>query len=227
MKRAMPMMKGTDLKMKKSKALGTLIAAIMITGAIPAVSAADYGRDPGYTAPSVPSNVGKPSDTGSGSTAGTPAKRSDVTMRSVTVALEKGTPVPIYSGKAAVKSNSIAQLAKKEGAVLTFKANRFTAEIASSSVTDPKNIDIGLEITKNTNRGALIIKTKQKGEYGCTVKYSVPAKIYEQAGIDLSTAAVYVVDRRTGLAEFYSLLELDDEGNIAFELYEGGSYIIL
>lgn len=225
-------------EMKKSKALSALMAAIMITGMAAAASAADYGNNPGYTAPAVPSSVGRPVDpaaasvvrtenTGSNVTAANDTVTKTVTNRAVTVALEKGVPIRISSGIAAVKSNALAQLAKKGEGVLKFTANRFTAEIESSSVIDAKNIDIGLAITKNTSRGALILKTRQKGEYGCTVKYSIPAKIYTQAGVDLSSAAVYQVNRRTGVAEFYSPLALDSDGNIVFEIYEGGNYIIL
>lgn len=220
--------------MKRAKALSAIIAAIMISGTAVSVSAADYGSDPGYTPPPVSSPVGRPVDPGaaaagvSQSSPNMPAvKYSEVTSRAITVALETGAAVPIKSGKAAVKSSSLAQLAKKEEAVLRFEANRFTAEIEASSVIDPKNIDIGLNITKNSSRGALIIKTRQRGEYGCTVKYSIPAKIYEQAGVDLSKAAVYVVDRRTGVAVLYSQLDIDEDGNIVFEVFEGGDFIIL
>ena len=225
-------------EMKKSKALSALMAAIIITGMAAGASAADYGVDPGYTAPAVPSSVGRPVDpaaaavvrnenTGSSVTVANESVTKTVTNRAVTVALEKGVPIRISSGIAAVKSNALAQLAKKGAGVLKFTANRFTAEIESSSVIDAKNIDIGLAITKNTSRGALILKTRQKGEYGCTVKYSIPAKIYTQAGVDLATAAVYQVNRRTGLAEFYAPLARDSDGNIVFEIYEGGNYIIL
>ncbi len=226
-------------EMKKSKALSALMAAIMITGMSAAASAADYGEDPGYVAPVVPSSVGKPNydpaaaavvrseNTDSNVTVANDSVTKTVTNRAVTVALEKGVPIQISSGIAAVKSNALAQLAKKGEGVLKFTANRFTAEIESSSVIDAKNIDIGLAITKKTDRGALILKTRQKGEYGCTVKYSIPAKIYAQAGVDLATAAVYQVNRRTGRAEFYAPLALDSEGNIVFEIYEGGNYIIL
>ncbi|MDE6591494.1 MAG: hypothetical protein K2K57_00320 [Oscillospiraceae bacterium] len=225
--------------MKKSKVLSALMAAIMITGMAAAASAADYGTDPGYTAPIVPSSVGRPIDPAAAAvvrqdstdnssvTVANDTVTKTVTNRAVTVALEKGVPIKISSAVAAVKSNALAQLAKKGEGVLKFTANRFTAEIESSSVIDAKNIDIGLAITKNTDRRALILKTRQKGEYGCTVKYSIPAKIYTQAGVDLAYAAVYQVNRRTGIAEFYAPLELDADGNIVFEVYEGGNYIIL
>ncbi|MCM1579035.1 MAG: hypothetical protein NC078_09590 [Ruminococcus sp.] len=223
--------------MKRTKALRTAAAtaaAVIVTGLAGTANAADYGVDPGYHAPSVPSSVGtanpapapQASSESTNSSAANSAVTKTVTNRAISVALEKNLPIQINSGIAAVKSNALAQLAKKGEGILTFTANRFTARIESSSVTDAKNIDIGLAITKNSARGALILKTRQKGDYGCTVEYSIPLKIYSQAGINLASAAVYRVNRK-GVAEFFAPLELDEEGNIIFEVYEGGNYIIL
>lgn len=199
---------------------------------------ADSSTPPVSKGPSGPSNSGRPVDSVSSSSgtqnnntsSGQPTEQrtaSTVTSRAVAVALEKGTPIKIHSAIAAIKSNSLAQLAKVRNGVLKFTANRFTAEIEASSVIDAKNIDIGLAITKNTSHNALILKTRQKGDFGCTVKYSIPLKIYSQAGVDLSKVSLYLINRRTGVAELYSPVEIDKDGNIVFEIYEGGTYVIL
>lgn len=232
--------------MKKTKALSICAAALMVSAVAASVGATDYSSDPGYTLPDyTPStnsttnnrvgtgespapSTDSSSDSSSDSASDTTTKvATTISTSDVSAAIAEGTAITASSTQAAIKSTAIAELASTEGATLTVVTSKFTVTIDSSSVTDAKDIDLGMKITKNSDKGALILSTAQSGEYGCTVKMAIPAKVYEQAGVDLSKAAVYVVDPETGKAVKYADLELDEDGNIILEIVEGGKYIIL
>lgn len=216
--------------MKKSKVMSIVAAAVLASCTAVSVNAMDYGvvnpivTRPGNTnATPAPANPGS-SSSGSSSTG---KETTVVSTNSVARAAATGKAIKASANNAEVKSNAIAALAKVEGGVLNVKTSRFTVSIAADSVTDVKDINLGIKMTKSSKAGALILKTVQKGEYGCTLKIAIPAKIYEQAGLDLSSAMVYVVDPSTKKATIFSEFAVDDNGNLTFEITEGGNYIIL
>ncbi len=218
--------------MKMTKAISIASAAVLAASMAVSVSAADYADTPNYILPEVQLNPGgadgstpAPSTDNAASSSSSAAVSTVVSENNVERAIANSKPVKVSYKEAAIKSNAIAALAKKADAVLKVETKRYTMEIASDSVTEAKDIDLGIKITKNSKKGALILKTNQKGEYGCTIKMSIPAKIYEQSGVDLDKASVYIV--KDGKAVKLGAVELDDNGNIILEISEGGQIIIL
>ena len=223
--------------MKKSKVMSIVAAAVLASCTSVSVNAMDYGvANPIVTRPGNTNATPAPSNTpSSGSSSGTSSSGSSsqgkaatvVNSRSVAKAAATGKPITASASNAEVKSNAVAALAKVEGGTLNVKTSRFSVSIAAESVTETKDINLGIKMTKSSKAGALILKTVQKGEYGCTLKMSVPSKIYEQAGVDLDSAMVYVVDPETKMATPFCEIEVDADGNITFEITDGGNYIIL
>lgn len=221
--------------MKKTKAMSVFAAALLASSMVVSVSAADYVDDPGYILPDISGN--KTGNTGatpvtsetaeSGSSSSAAKETTVISESSVENAIADSKPIVASYKDAAVKSTAVAALAKAEDAVLTVVTKRYTVEIESSSVTEAKDVNLAMKFTKDSKKGALIIKTAQKDSFGCTVKMSVPAKVYEQAGVDLSKAAVYKIDSKTKKAVKVADIELDEDGNILFEITDGGNYVIL
>lgn len=214
--------------MKKSKVISVLAAAVLASSAAVSVSAVDYGVAlPLVTRPGSTGETPAPSTTVSadGTTTTVAAHENTVvSANSVARAAASGKAISASYSDAAVKSNAIAALAKVDGGVLNVKTKRFTVSISADSITEVKDINLGMKITKNSKKGALILRTKQKGSYGCTVEMAIPAKIYEQAGVDLDKAQVYTIN--DGKAEVYSDVQVSN-GDIVFDITDGGTYIIL
>lgn len=215
--------------MKKSKVMSIVAAAVLASCTAVSVNAMDYGvANPLVTRPGNTNASPAPANPGSSSTGSSAAKAPTVVnSRSVAKAAATGKPIKASASNAEVKSNAVAALAKVEGGTLNVKTSRFSVSIAAESVTETKDINLGIKMTKSSKAGALILKTVQKGEYGCTLKMSVPSKIYEQAGVDLDSAMVYVVDPETKMATPFCEIEVDADGNITFDITDGGNYIIL
>lgn len=218
--------------MKKTKAMSVFAAALLASSMVVSVSAADYVDDPGYILPDIngnkTGNTGATPSTSATAESGSAAKETTVISESsVEKAIADSKPIVASYKDAVVKSTAVAALAKAEDAVLTVVTKRYTVEIESSSVTEAKDVNLAMKFTKDSKKGALIIKTEQKGDFGCTVKMSVPSKVYEQAGVDLSKAAVYKIDSKTKKAVKVADIELDEDGNILFEITDGGNYVIL
>lgn len=218
--------------MKKSQAMSALAAVLAVSAMAASVSAADYAQDPSFVLPDIggfkAGNASESPAPSADSSSSTSAKVSTVISdRSVTQAIKKGTTIKASYKQASIKASAVATLAKTEGAVLKLSTARYNISISADSVTDAKDIDLGMKITKDSKKGALIIRTNQSGDYGCTVTMSVPAKIYEQAGVDLSKAAVYSIDTASKTVVKISDVEVDGDGNIVIDLTAGGTYVIL
>lgn len=216
--------------MKKAKAMSIFAAALLASSMAVSVNAADYAEDPGYTLPETGYKTGTTGETpapasSSTGTSSTAKAVTTVSTKSVEKAIANGTTITASYTKAAVKASAMAALAKSEDATLKISTKRYGIEIASSSVTEAKDVDFGIKITKNSKKGALILRTNQTDSYGCTVKLSLPAKVYDQAGVDIENAAIYqIVD---GKAVKVADVEVDEDGNIVFEITDGGTYVIL
>lgn len=201
----------------------------------------------GTLTPSItPSSSGSSSGTGSNASVATV-----ISDRTVTAAIKRGTAIRASYNKAFLKASSMAALAKSKGAVLKIATARYNIEIDADSVTEAKDIDLAMRFTryckdKDTNkvcsyckergiddkcdrckRSALIIRTAQSGDYGCTVRMSIPSKIYKQTCLDESKASVYKINSKTKKYVKVSDIEIDKNGNIVFEITDGGTYVIL
>lgn len=218
--------------MKKTKAMSIFAAALMVTSIAASVSAADYAEDPGFLLPDVTpgfktGNTGAtPVTSGSASESAAAKVATAINSRSITAAIKRGTAVKASYKKADIKAAAMAALAKAKG-VLKVTTARYDVEIDAASITEATDIDLAIKITKDSSKGALILRTAQAGSYGCTVKVCIPAKIYDQAGVDVSEASVYCIDTASKSAEKLGAVEVDGDGNIVLELTEGGTLVIL
>ncbi len=228
--------------MKKTKAMGILSAAVLTVSMAATVNAADYAVKPDYTLPkhepivSAPVTTPSASEETSSSVYTSMTEMYNISFKSVATtisdssvksAINRGKPIVASYDRANVKRSAVAELAGSTGSVLTVVTKRYAVEIAADSVTDAKDISLAMKITKDSNKGALIIRTQQKGSFGCTVSMSVPAKIYAQAGVDLDSAAVYKIIDGTKTAVKVCDIGIDSNGNITFDITDGGSYVIL
>ena len=206
------------------KGLSVTLAAVIAASMAVSVSASDYSENPGYIAPpavpSAPVNNSSPE----GSTPANPL--SIIEKKDIRAAVAKGKPVYASYETAQLKANAMNMLAGKDGGVLTVITKRYTAVIDGDSVTKAKDISLAIKMTKAVEQGAMVLRTEQKGSFGCTVDIHIAAKYYTQCGIDLKNAHVYYVDTDKNVNDMGALV-FDDEGNIVVSMTEGGKYIIM
>lgn len=218
--------------MKKLLSAG---AAILLTCALAAsAGAADYSNNPNYPLPGNGSNTSssKPDPTKKierlpeqGTSLKNPAVL--ITKESVTKAIENDEPIYASYETAEVKSNAMAALARTNLGRLTVITKRYTVTIDSDTVTEAKDISLAMKVTKNSKRGAMIIRTEQKGSFGCTLNVTFEAKYYSQCGVDLNTAHVYRIDPETKEVEDMGKVQLDSQGRIEISMTSGGKYIVM
>lgn len=224
------------------KKLISAVTAIILTVAMAAsAGAADYVNPPQYTLPSAPAAPSAPSKPSAPANPTMPndykkppAKGTDIsnphtvlTKNNVADAIADGEAVYASYEQADIKSNAIAALARTNLGQLKVITKRYTATIDSSSVTEAKDISLAVKMTKNTKRGAMILRTEQEGEFGCTVTLTISAKYYSQCGVDLNKANVYYIDPVTKKVTNLGKVQLDSEGNISLSMTTGGKYIIM
>lgn len=201
------------------------MAAVIAASMAVSVSAADYSKDPGYTPPAVPSApAGKDNTPPAGSALANPFNL--IEKKDIRAAVAKGEPVYASYETAQLKANAVNMLTGKDGGVLTVVTKRYTAVIDGSSVTEAKDISLAIKMTKAEAQGAMILRTEQKGSFGCTVDIHIPAKYYTQCGIDLKKAHVYYVDADKNVNDMGAIV-FDDDGNIVVSMTDGGKYIIM
>ena len=217
--------------MKKLLSAG---AAILLTCALAAsAGAADYSNNPNYPLPGNDSNTSsRPDPTQKierlpeqGTSLKNPAEL--ITKESVANAIENDEPIYASYETAKVKSNAMAALARTNLGRLTVITKRYTVTIDADTVTEAKDISLAMNITKNTKRGAMIIRTEQEGSFGCTLNVTFEAKYYSQCGVDLNTAHVYRIDPETKKVEDMGKVHLDSQGRIEISMTEGGKYIVV
>ncbi|MGN0641712.1 MAG: hypothetical protein ACI4JJ_01080 [Huintestinicola sp.] len=220
--------------MKKS--IAAISAAVLAFSLSASVFAADYSKDPGYPgSPSsfnTPDKPSKPSDNSSnneipqaGKSFENPAKL--ITASMVNDAIENGTPIYASYETASMKSSAMAALAKSKGGKLKVVTKRYTVTMDSDFVTEPKDISLAMELTKNTEHGALFVKTEQQDSFGCTLSITIKPKYYNQAEVNIEKARVYRIDNKTKSAEDMGPVSVDKNGNIVFSIKDGGKYVIM
>lgn len=220
------------------KILAGLAAFVMASSACAAVAAADYVFTPTYDLPprieydlppAKPVAPGSNNNTNSsianieGFSPSKPINVADKEAVSRSLRLNK----PLYASyeKAQIKSNALAYLARKKNKSLKVITKRYSVTIDGSTVTEAKDIDLGIQMTKKTEVGAMILRTSQKGSYGCTLSLTIEPKYYKQCGISVSDAHLYYVEGST--VSDMGAVQLDKNGNINFSIKKGGKYIIL
>ncbi|MGN0666043.1 MAG: hypothetical protein ACI4KF_05905 [Huintestinicola sp.] len=224
------------------KRFSAAIAAIMALTLSMGVYAADYNTDPGYDRPLIPSQPEKPSYSGSFNAASSPGSTESnsgpkgssmenptelISGRFAESAIESGDPIYASYKQAVVKSSIMGKLARTYGGVLNVITKRYSIDIKASSVTEAKDIDLGMTLTKNTKYGALFIKTAQEGSYGCTLNMRVAPKYFNQAKVDIKKAHLYyIVPEKNSLVDLGEIV-LDDNANIVVTMSVGGKYVIM
>lgn len=208
------------------KGISVILAAVMTASMAASVSAADYSKNPCYTLP--PTTTSAPVNNNTTSPAGTSLSNplEVIEKKNIRAAVAKGEPVYASYETAQLKANAMAMLAGKDGGILTVVTKRYTAVIDGKSVTKAKDISLAIKMTKSEAQGAMILRTEQKGSFGCTVDIHISAKYYTQCGIDLKNAHVYYVDDDKNVNDM-GALNFDDEGNIVVSMTDGGKYIIM
>ncbi|MDD6991020.1 MAG: hypothetical protein PUI48_04250 [Oscillospiraceae bacterium] len=209
------------------KYFSVIAAAVIAASMAVSVSAADYSGNPGYVlppaAPSAPAG-----SNGSVPAAGTSLSNpfEVIEKKDIRAAVAKGEPVYASYETAQLKANAMAMLAGKDGGVLTVVTKRYTAVIDGDSITEAKDISLAIKMTKAVEQGAMVLRTEQKGSFGCTVDIHISAKYYTQCGVDLKNAHVYYVDGDKNVNDMGALV-FDDDGNIVVSMTDGGKYIIM
>lgn len=225
------------------KILSAVCAAVLAASLGVSAFAADYSVAPSYPAPpSVGSSSGSGSSNNYDPTA-TPA-RSDtspeaavggslsnpaelITKEYIEKNAEKGTPVYASYENAVVKANAMASLARTVLGKLNVVTKRYTAVINANTVTEAKDVNLAITMTKSVKYGALFINTVQEGSFGCTVELHIPAKCYTQAKINLSEAHIYYYDETSRTAVDLGEIDFDDDGYIVVSMTDGGRYVIM
>ncbi|MCI7768073.1 MAG: hypothetical protein MSJ26_08885 [Oscillospiraceae bacterium] len=215
--------------MKMKKYLSVFAAVLIAASMAASAGAADYSSDPAYPAP--PSNPTAPS--GNNDSLYTPAPGKDpenpisvVDKSSVSNALRSNSPIYASYEDAGLRADGLALLANREGSVLTVETKRYTAVIRGETVTEAKDISLAIKMTKSTDRGALILRTEQQGEFGCTADIIISPKYYNQCGVDLTKAHLYFIDENKQVNDMGKII-LDDDGNIVISMTVGGKYIVM
>lgn len=209
------------------KGFSVILAAVIAASMAVSVSAADYSKNPGYSLP--PAKPSSDTDknnsvTPEGSSLANPFEMME--KKDIRTAVAKGEPVYASYETAQLKANAMNMLAGKDGGVLTVITKRYTAVIDGDSITEAKDISLAIKMTKSEAQGAMILRTEQKGSFGCTVDIHIPAKYYTQCGIDLKNAHVYYVDGDKNVNDM-GAVAFDDDGNIVISMTDGGKYIIM
>ena len=215
------------MKMKKYQAM--LAAAAMAVSMAASAGAADYSAPPSYPLPpSTPSTPSAPASTVNQPAAGTTPENpvSVIDKRGVSSALRSNSPIYASYRDAGLRADAMSLLANREGSVLRVETKRYTVVIRGETVTKPQDISLAIKMTKSTKQGAMILRTEQQGEFGCTADIIISAKYYTQCGIDLNNAHVYFVDEDKQVNDMGEIV-IDKDGNIVVSMTEGGKYIIM
>lgn len=208
--------------MKKS--ISVIAAAVLAASMAASVNAADYSSNPNYSLPPAKPSAAVNSTVPAGSSLAAPFEV--MSKNDIKVAVAKGEPVYASYETAQLKASAMALLAGRDGGVLTVVTKRYTAVIDGRSVTDAKDISLAIKMTKAEEQGAMVLRTEQQGDFGCTVDIHISSKYYTQCGIDLKTAHVYYVDGDKNVNDL-GAVSFDDDGNIVVSMTTGGKYIVM
>lgn len=228
---------------KLNKRIATaLIAAAMFAFTSVAASAADYGSTPNYPTPSVPdssTSVDSSADADSNAADSTEEKTETVVVTDSEVAnaiadAEDGTAtIEAAADEVIVTEAAIGEIATS-GVVVTIVTDEYEIEIDPALIDEVKEIDLTMNITvadKATKvdnvavpANAIVIAPAQKGEFGMTVKVTVPADTVK--GLDTDNLKLYYIsdDGKVELVE--SNITVNADGSVSVFISHASQYVI-
>lgn len=218
-------MKKLNAKFIASAALAAVVAASAAVSA----GAADYYTAPSYDPANVVITDRSSASTSDSSTSTTPAANTSD---------EKEATVPAEDVKAidgTVKESDIAAIAKS-GETATFEQTSgditYTVTIDGDSVTDAKDIKLGMDITVASDSyagvevpaGAIIIAPEQKGDFGMTLEITIPASALKDIDVDL--AELYYISDDGEVTLVPGGLSVNDDGSVTIAISHASAYVI-
>lgn len=229
---------------KLNKRIATaLIAAAMFAFTSVAASAADYGSVPSYPAPSVPGSSTTDTSTEdkeedkdvAGSTEDTAVEVVTDTVIADIIAEAKDGKATVYADAAdvTVTETAIGEIAKSD-VVVTIATKEYEIEIDPSLIEEVKEIDLTMNITvadKETDvddvtvpANAIVIAPAQKGEFGMTVKVTIPAASVE--GLDTDNLKLYYISDDGKVELVDSNVAINADGSVSVSISHASQYVI-
>ena len=229
---------------KLNKRIATaLIAAAMFAFTSVAASAADYGSVPSYPAPSVPGSSTTDTSTEdkeedkdvAGSTEDTAVEVVTDTVIADIIAEAKDGKATVYADAAdvTVTETAIGEIAKSD-VVVTIATKEYEIEIDPSLIEEVKEIDLTMNITvadKETDvddvtvpANAIVIAPAQKGEFGMTVKVTIPAASVE--GLDTENLKLYYISDDGKVELVDSNVAINADGSVSVSISHASQYVI-
>ncbi len=229
---------------KLNKRIATaLIAAAMFAFTSVAASAADYGSVPSYPAPSVPGSSTTDTSTEdkeedkdvAGSTEDTAVEVVTDTVIADIIAEAKDGKATVYADAAdvTITEAAIGEIAKSD-VVVTIATKEYEIEIDPSLIEEVKEIDLTMNITvadKETDvddvtvpANAIVIAPAQKGEFGMTVKVTIPAASVE--GLDTDNLKLYYISDDGKVELVDSNVAINADGSVSVSISHASQYVI-
>ncbi len=227
--------------MKKiNKRIATaLIAAAMFAFTSVAASAADYGSTPTYPAPSVPDSSTTDDKEEDKDVAGS---TEDTAVDVVTDTVIADIIADAEDGKATVYADAedvviteaaIGEIAKSD-VVVTIATEEYEIEIDPSLIEEVKEIDLTMTITVADDEtevddvtvpaNAIVIAPAQKGEFGMTVKVTIPAASVE--GLDTDNLKLYYISDEGEVTLIDSNVKVNADGSVSVSISHASQYVI-
>ena len=210
--------------MKKiNKRIATaLIAAAMFAFTSVAASAADYGVTPSYPTPSVPSTPSTEEDKDvAGSTEDTAVTVvTDDVVADIIAAGE--TTIYAEADEVVVTEAAIGAIAKSDD-VVTIDTGDYAIEIDPALIEEVKEIDLTMVITVEAEK-SVTIAPAQKGEFGMTVKVTVPAATVK--GLDTDNLKLYYISDDGDVTLIDDAIEVNADGSVSVTISHASEYVI-
>lgn len=225
---------------KLNKRIATaLIAAAMFAFTSVAASAADYGSTPSYPTPSVPDSSTTDDKEEDKDVAGS---TEDTAVTVVTDSVIADIVADAEDGKATVYADAadvtiteaaIGEIAKSE-VVVTITTDEYEIEIDPSLIEEVKEIDLTMVITVAEDEtdvddvtvpaNAIVIAPAQKGEFGMTVKVTIPAASVE--GLDTDNLKLYYISDDGKVELIDSNVAVNADGSVSVSISHASKYVI-
>ena len=224
--------------MKKiNKRIATaLIAAAMFAFTSVAASAADYGNTPSYPTPSVPSTPSTEEDV-SGSTDDATDDTVVVTDSEVADAIadakDGAATIEASADEVIVNEAAIGAIAASD-VVVTIVTDEYEIEIDPSLIETVKEIDLTMDITVTDDEtdvddvtvpaNAIIIAPAQSGDFGMTVKVTIPAASVE--GLDTDNLKLYYISDDGEVELIDSNVKVNADGSVSVSISHASKYVV-
>lgn len=173
-------------------------------------------------------------DDGDGKTAKTPASIPQASV--VKDAITNKTPVYV-TDNAVVKAEVISAIADAEAPVTFVAANGVSMTIDPKTITAVKDLNLSFAITDGSDAKdvpstvstdvlakSLVIKPADVGNFGLTVKLTIPAATIP-TNVDVSKAHLYYIDDN-GKIKDYGAVIVNEAGDVEVEISHASQYVI-